>query len=60
MPNPNAYDNQNEFISVCIPKVISEGTAKDQEQAAAICYSMWRDHRAKKTLKNFLTKGILK
>ena len=42
MPTPRKDETQEEFISRCIPMVINEGTAKDQEQAAAICYSKWR------------------
>jgi hypothetical protein len=39
--DPRAGETEDEFISRCIPVVIGEG--KDQEQAAAICYSYWRD-----------------
>jgi hypothetical protein len=56
MPNPSKFDNEKDFISACIPKVLSEGTAKDQSQASAICYTMWRDHRDQKTLKDFFGK----
>jgi hypothetical protein len=38
---PNAGESENDFISRCIPVVIEEG--KDQDQAAAICYSYWED-----------------
>lgn len=43
MPTPRSSENEQEFISRCIPIVLDEGTAKDQEQAAAICYSIWRE-----------------
>jgi len=36
---PSAGESEDEFISRCIPVVIGEG--KDQDQAAAICYSYW-------------------
>lgn len=39
--NPNAGESEEEFISRCIPVVIGEG--KDQDQAAAICYSYWEE-----------------
>jgi hypothetical protein len=39
--SPSAGETEDEFITRCIPVVIGEG--KDQEQAAAICYSYWRD-----------------
>jgi hypothetical protein len=38
---PSSGESEEEFIGRCIPKLISEGY--DQEQAAAICYSYWRD-----------------
>ena len=38
---PRAGETEDEFISRCIPVVIGEG--KDQDQAAAICYSYWRE-----------------
>lgn len=41
MPSPNGYDNKDDFLKVCIPKVLNEGTAKDNSQAYAICNSMW-------------------
>ena len=47
MPDPKAYDNKDDFISACIPKVLEEGTAKDQDQAVAICNSMWDDREEK-------------
>lgn len=37
MPIPG--ESKDDFISRCIPVVIGEG--KDQDQAAAICYSYW-------------------
>ena len=44
---PSAGESQDEFISRCIPVVIGEG--KDQDQAAAICYSYWEDRFESKT-----------
>jgi uncharacterized protein len=45
MPDPNQYDNEKDFMAACIPMQIEEG--KEQDQAVAICYSMWED-RGKK------------
>jgi len=39
MPVPRSNENEQEFISRCIPELIKEN--KDQEQATAICYSIW-------------------
>lgn len=38
---PAAGESQKEFVSRCIPIVLNDGTAKDPEQAAAVCYSLW-------------------
>ena len=38
---PNANESEDEFISRCVSVLINEG--KDNEQAVAICYSMWED-----------------
>ena len=42
MPTPSKNEQQDDFIKRCIPIVINEGTAKDNKQAAAICFSIWR------------------
>jgi len=47
MPTPNEGESENEYVSRCIPIVIHEGTAKDSKQAAAICHSMWDEHKKK-------------
>ena len=39
MPTPYQNESEQEFISRCIPTMIDEG--KEQEQATAICYSIW-------------------
>lgn len=41
MPYPEKGETKEAYISRCIPYVIKEGTAKDEKQAAAICYSFW-------------------
>ena len=43
MPTPNPNETEQAFVSRCIPIVMKEGTAKDNKQAAAICYSMFRE-----------------
>jgi hypothetical protein len=48
MPSPRSGEIQKDFVSRCIPIVIEEGTAKDAKQAAAICYSMWRNRKKTK------------
>jgi hypothetical protein len=38
---PNAGESEDEFVSRCVPILIGEG--KEQEQAVAICYSMYEN-----------------
>lgn len=40
IPKPNDGENESEFVSRCISKIIDE---YDQSQAAAICYNTYRD-----------------
>lgn len=47
MPKPTSTENENEFVKRCIPIVLSEGTAADGSQAAAICHSIWDQHNKK-------------
>jgi hypothetical protein len=47
MPDPNKYNSKDDFIKACIPIVIKEGTAKDNNQAVAICNSMWEKKKMK-------------
>lgn len=41
MPTPRDDESRDEFVSRCIPIVIEDGTAEDEEQAVAVCNSMW-------------------
>lgn len=41
---PSKGEHETEFIPRCISYMVGEG--KDQEQAAAICYSIWQEHFA--------------
>lgn len=47
MPTPKQNETEQEFVERCIPIVIDEGTAKDGEQAAAVCHSMYRQEKMK-------------
>jgi len=47
MPKPQPDEKESDFINRCIPFVIKEGTAKDEIQAAAICYNLWKQHKTK-------------
>lgn len=47
MPQPKRGESQKKYIARCIPTVLHEGTTKDSKQAAAICFSMWKQHKKK-------------
>jgi hypothetical protein len=47
MPTPGENETREDFISRCIPIVLEEGTAENQDQAVAVCNSMWRDAKNK-------------
>ena len=46
MPKPKAGESEKDFVARCIPIVLEDGTAEDQEQAAAVCYSMFKMEEA--------------
>jgi hypothetical protein len=48
MPKPMKGESKNEYMGRCISMVIKEGTAQSQDQAIAICFSMWKQHGKKK------------
>lgn len=41
MPNVADYDNEQDWMSACVPKLMDEG--REQDQAVAACMTMWRD-----------------
>jgi hypothetical protein len=54
MPEPKDDETRDEFVDRCIPIVIEDGTAEDQEQAVAVCNSMWEDAQEDKSMSNAL------
>ncbi len=50
MPTPGKNESQKDFVSRCIKVVMDDGSAKDNKQAAAMCYSMWREHEKGKSI----------
>jgi HK97 family phage prohead protease len=46
MPNPNNYDNREDYMKACVPIVIGEGLT--DEQAVGKCEGMW-DNKGKET-----------
>jgi len=60
MPEPRAGEKEKDFVERCIPVVLDDGTAKDGEQAAAICHSMWREaHGGKAMQEDALREPVL-
>jgi hypothetical protein len=51
MPTPRNKESEEKFVDRCIPIVIEDGTAKDGNQATAICHSMYRQHKKTATLR---------
>jgi len=45
MPTPGKDETKEDFIERCIPILVSEG--KEQDQAVAICHSLWREKEDK-------------
>ena len=45
MPIPKPNESQADYIARCIPIVIDEGTVEDQDQAVAVCNSMWKESK---------------
>lgn len=41
MPVPREGETQEDFVSRCIPVVLDDGTASDNDQAVAVCISLW-------------------
>jgi len=46
MPDPQDYQDEKEWMAACVPKVLEDGTAMDQDQAVAMCMSMWREKKS--------------
>ena len=51
MPTPAKNEREDKFVERCIPIVMTEGTAKDGAQGAAICHSMYQQHKKNKFLR---------
>jgi hypothetical protein len=47
MPTPNKNEKQKDYMKRCVPMVMDEGTVKNNKQAVAVCYSLWRQHKGK-------------
>ena len=55
MPTPNQGESRDDFVSRCIPIVLEDGTAENQDQAVAVCNSMWDDaHKAAEMIRDYV------
>ena len=54
--DPRGGESEDDFLGRCIPKLLSEGY--DQEQAAAICYSSYRERyeKDKRTIQTYVSR----
>ena len=43
MPIPKDGESKEDFMGRCIPQVTTDGTAKTNTQAVAICENIWKD-----------------
>ena len=55
IPSPNRFKDKDSFIQKCME--VEVGSGKDQDVAAAICYSVWEEERMSRI--NHL-KGLVK
>lgn len=51
MPTPRRNEAEDNFVNRCIPVVMREDMDKDPNQAAAICHSIFRQHKKQVTLR---------
>lgn len=55
MPNPMDYDDKDEWMKACVPKMMDEG--KDNDQAVAACMNMWEERGGKSIDDTLVTYG---
>ena len=41
MPTPRANESEKDCVARCIPMVLDDESAEDNDQAVAMCHSMW-------------------
>jgi len=55
MPTPRDDESREDFRARCVPIVLDEGTAKDQDQAVATCNSMYDEaHTASEIVRDYV------
>lgn len=47
MPEPSEGESKEDFVKRCIPAVLDDGSAENNDQAVAMCYSMWEQSKKK-------------
>lgn len=57
MPSPREGESQNEFHSRCMSQLVDD-EGKDQDQANAICYSIWEDEKKSEHIQAYMTSTI--
>lgn len=56
MPTPDDGETYDEFLDRCIEQVLADGTADDEDQATAICESIWSDTMDERQAKTVIHK----
>ena len=60
MPTPHPdKETREEFLSRCIPAVLGDGAAQDQDQAVAMCSQMWRDAKKETSMESLKPDDVL-
>jgi len=49
MPTPEPNETQDDFMKRCIPMVVDDGSAGDNEQAVAMCMTMFKQQHSEAT-----------
>jgi len=56
MPKPRSSESKDDYIQRCIPILVKEG--KPQDQAVAICYSMWKQKNENTLIEKYIGENI--
>lgn len=59
MPTPQKNETHDEFIDRCVPIVLDEGTAEDEQQAVAVCESYWEQEKENKAMTQDIERRVL-
>jgi len=52
MPNPKPNESRDDFVTRCVPVVLDDESAEDQDQAVAMCNSIWKQSKKEQETRN--------